>query len=76
MSKYFRAKFKKKLENGKLVLSKRVKIIVDSNSVIRNSNNEVVSIDSLSKNDHLNIEVSDTDFSQAINIKILPPRNV
>jgi len=76
MSKYFRAKFKKKLENGTLVLAKRVKIIVDSNSVIRNNNNEIVSIDSLSRNDHLNIEVSDTDFSQAINIKILPPRNV
>jgi hypothetical protein len=73
MSK-FRAKFKKKLGENTIVISKRIKVVIDNNSVIKNVNNEVVSVNDLQRNDHLNIEISDTN--QVLSAKILPPRNV
>jgi len=73
MSK-FRAKFKKKLGENTIVVSKRIRVVIDNNSVIKNVNNEVVSLNDLQRNDHLNIEISDTN--QLLSAKILPPRNV
>jgi hypothetical protein len=72
MSK-FRAKFKKKIEDNKIAVSRRITIVIDDNSVIKNVNNEVISVNDLQRNDNLNIEVSDTN--QVLSVRVLPPRN-
>jgi len=62
----FRAKFKRKAENNKAVFSTSMKIIIDSDSVIRNANNEIVAIENLIENEHYNVEVSKGDLSRAV----------
>ena len=61
-----RVKFKRKTENNKLVFSTSMKIIIDNDSVIRNSNNEIVAVENLIENEHYNIEVSKEALSTAV----------
>jgi hypothetical protein len=68
----FRAKFKSK-NNDTIIVSKRIELILDGAIVVKNLNNQTISINDITPNDSLKIKTSDTEPYKILEIKILPP---
>ena len=68
----FKAKFKSK-DNNTIIVSKRMELILDDAVIVKNLDNQTISINDIAPSDLLKIKTSETEPFKIIRIEILPP---